>query len=189
MVKDPALIDMVRRAVQSIGVYRLTLDKVKRAIANMGHQRIPCTDTIWKIMRNHFGLTYKMRCAANIRYSDDKFYDKRLWVSRLLAQFMHDEVVILSIDECSFQGVSDFRQWQVRYTGIFKVDDRCRRLFENVDRRQQSNTEGDEAQKNEGTGNVFNTPVSTQKMMNSNNQQLSTDHAQVSSIGLTPLQQ
>lgn len=51
----------------------------------MGQKRIPCIDTIWKVMRNYFGLTYKMRCAANIRYSDDKFYDKRLWVSRLLA--------------------------------------------------------------------------------------------------------
>ena len=84
-VKDPAFIDLVRNAIQSIGMHHVTLDKVKKEIMKMDLQRIPCTDTIWKIMRSHFGLTYKMRCAANIRYSDDKFYDKRLWVSRLLA--------------------------------------------------------------------------------------------------------
>ena len=41
--------------------------------------------------------------AAKIKYNDTDFDEKRLWVSRLLAQFMMADVLILSIDESSFK--------------------------------------------------------------------------------------
>ena len=45
-VKDPEFIDLVRNAIQSIGMHHVTLDKVKKEIMKMDPQRIPCTDTI-----------------------------------------------------------------------------------------------------------------------------------------------
>lgn len=56
-----------------------------------------------KILIQDFGLRYRATNAANIKYNDPDFDEKRLWVSRLLAQFMMAEVVIVSIDESSFK--------------------------------------------------------------------------------------
>jgi len=38
-----------------------------------------------KILIQDFGLRYRATNAANIKYNDPDFDEKRLWVSRLLA--------------------------------------------------------------------------------------------------------
>ena len=44
-----------------------------------------------------------MSNTAKISYNDVEFDEKRVWVSRLLAQFMFSGVIIISIDESSFK--------------------------------------------------------------------------------------
>jgi hypothetical protein len=41
--------------------------------------------------------------AAHIKYNDTEFDSKRVWVSRLLAQFLMSDVLVVSIDESSFK--------------------------------------------------------------------------------------
>ena len=50
-----------------------------------------------------FGMRFRAANAAKIKYNDTDFDEKRLWVSRLLTQFMMADVLILSIDESSFK--------------------------------------------------------------------------------------
>lgn len=56
-----------------------------------------------KVIREQFGLKYRKVSGADIRYHDEQFDEKRQWISRLLAQLLADDVVIVSIDESSFQ--------------------------------------------------------------------------------------
>jgi hypothetical protein len=65
--------------------------------------RCPSETTIRRILRNQFQLRYRATNAANIHYNDTEFDAKRVWVSRLLAQFMMAEVLVVSIDESSFK--------------------------------------------------------------------------------------
>ena len=58
---------------------------------------------IHRILHEHFPLTFKKRKMQNINYNDQQFDDKRLLVTRLLAQFLNDDVLIISIDEAGFQ--------------------------------------------------------------------------------------
>ena len=50
-----------------------------------------------------FGMRFRAANAAKIKYNDTDFDEKRVWVSRLLAQFMMADVLIISIDESSFK--------------------------------------------------------------------------------------
>jgi len=48
-------------------------------------------------------MSFRCANAANIKYNDTSYDEKRVWVSRLLAQFLMADVVIISIDESSFK--------------------------------------------------------------------------------------
>ena len=48
-------------------------------------------------------MRYGKTQAANVRYRDPTFNDKRLWVSRLLAQFLVEDAIIISVDESNFR--------------------------------------------------------------------------------------
>ena len=52
-----------------------------------------------------------MANAAKIRYNDVGFDEKRVWVSRLLAQFICSGVIIISIDESSFKQESVVKRY------------------------------------------------------------------------------
>ena len=41
--------------------------------------------------------------GENIKYNDPELDGKGLWVSRLLAQFLFEDVLIVSIEESGFQ--------------------------------------------------------------------------------------
>jgi len=64
---------------------------------------IPSATAVRKILREKFGLKYRAANAANTKYNDTTYDEKRLWVSRLLAQFLMADVVVISIDESSFK--------------------------------------------------------------------------------------
>lgn len=66
-----------------------------------------------KILNEHFLLRFRPMAAAHIKYNDTEFDSKRVWVSRLLAQFLMSDVLVVSIDESSFkQAGIPKRCWQ-----------------------------------------------------------------------------
>ena len=89
------------------------------------------------MLKRDFKLRYRLTNAASIKYNDTDYDEKRLWISRLLAQFMMADVVIVSIDESSFkqEGIPA-RYWQADARTL-------RRLFEPAE--GQAPTSQDEA--------------------------------------------
>jgi len=76
-------------------------------------QTLPSSSTIKKVLKCDFKLRYRLTNAASVKYNDTSFDEKRRWISRLLAQFLMAEVLVVSIDECSFkqEGIPT-RHWQ-----------------------------------------------------------------------------
>ena len=69
-------------------------------------------------MRERLGHSFVKRDGANCRYNDPLFDDKRLWVARLLAQFLRDDAIILSVDESAFHAVNNpAKHWQCTKRG------------------------------------------------------------------------
>ena len=50
-------------------------------------------------MKDDFKLRYKKYDGAIVKYKDPQYDEKRLWTCRLLAQFVTDGALIISIDE------------------------------------------------------------------------------------------
>lgn len=70
---------------------------------------VPSLTSIEIILKKHFHLRYKASKPAMVKYIDPTYNERRLWVSRLLAQFFKEEAVIISIDESNFR-VDAFRR-------------------------------------------------------------------------------
>ena len=80
------------------------------------------------MIHNSFDLRYKSLKSQNIRYNDKEFNEKRLWISRLLAQLVREEVLILSIDEAGFKSVGPPNQmWMPSRRSILNYDERMRK--------------------------------------------------------------
>jgi hypothetical protein len=64
-------------------------------------------------MKEHFMLKFKRLDKANTKYRDATYNDKRVWVSRLMAQFLMEDSIIICIDESNFRhDALPSRQWQ-----------------------------------------------------------------------------
>ena len=64
-------------------------------------------------MKKTFHLKYSSLNKANLKYRDPTYNDKRIWVSRVLAQFLFEEALIISVDESNFRSDSlPNKQWQ-----------------------------------------------------------------------------
>ena len=46
---------------------------------------LPSISSVRKILKEKFGMSYRSANAANIKYNDTSYDEKRVWVSRLLA--------------------------------------------------------------------------------------------------------
>ena len=75
--------------------------------------KAPAHSTLQNIMQTVFHQHYKKDDPACVRYRDSIYNSKRLWISRLIAQLMHDEVIILSVDESNIRSDAfKQKQWQ-----------------------------------------------------------------------------
>ena len=101
-----------KKAIEAIGLPHMTVANLTANLQNRAAlSRSPSTATVRRLLKKEFQLRYRVANAANIRYNDVSFDEKRVWVSRLLAQFMLSGVVIVSIDESSFKSDSVIRRY------------------------------------------------------------------------------
>ena len=75
---------MVIQTVKELGLQRLTLMKVVKAIREKAVYKQPSLQVVRKIFKDRLGIKYRSYNSANLRYNDEKFDDKRLVVSRML---------------------------------------------------------------------------------------------------------
>ena len=74
--------------------------------------KIPCIKTLGGVLKEKFNLRYGKLETANLKYRDPTYNEKRLWVSRLLAQLMYEDVIIVTVDESNFRSDAlPSRQW------------------------------------------------------------------------------
>ena len=62
--------------------------------------KVPTLNQIGDILKKDFNLRYRKLDGALVHYSDPQFEEKRIWVSRLLSQFLTDDALVISVDEC-----------------------------------------------------------------------------------------
>lgn len=93
-------LDAIKRYLEKFGIHGLTLKKVQQFIQSE-HPELKALHckTISDILKKRFHLNYKKMNSAHFRYKDPVFNEKRLWVCRLLTQFLLDGAVIVSVDE------------------------------------------------------------------------------------------
>lgn len=64
---------------------------------------VPSLPTLSKILKKHFLQRFRRREPIKYKYRDPSFDEKRRWTCRLLAQFLHDGALIISVDESHFR--------------------------------------------------------------------------------------
>jgi hypothetical protein len=79
------------------------LNSLKLREPEFSQLKVPSNSTILKILKTDFHLKFSKSSKANPKYRDPTFNEKRLWVSRLLAQFFAEDAVIISMDESNFR--------------------------------------------------------------------------------------
>ena len=76
-------------------------------------------------MKQKLGLSYRNFNSANIRYNDERFDETRLWTSRLLAQILKDDVLLIAIDESSFNHTQAQKlRWQPKVGALGTVNEK-----------------------------------------------------------------
>ena len=78
--------------------------------------KTPSLNTISRLLKREFKLSYRAASPALTRYLDPSYNPKRVWVSRLLAQFVHEGALVISLDESNFRSDSGFKAKQWRFT-------------------------------------------------------------------------
>ena len=123
MYRCPEIIEGVRKVIHSTGLHALMLNRILAELPAKQLTREPKKFTVRRILREHFGLTFKTARPELARYNDESFDEKRVWISRLVTQFMMDEVLIISIDESNFQSsYGPGKKWQPGKSTLVKYD-------------------------------------------------------------------
>lgn len=64
---------------------------------------VPSRAVLRVIMRDELGMRFRSGLGAKLMYNSPAFDEKRVWVSRLLAQLHLEGAVIVSVDESAFK--------------------------------------------------------------------------------------
>jgi hypothetical protein len=113
--KNPLLIEAIAEHFDQFGIYMQHSDQIRNEVLKkLPADAVPSSMVVRKIMRDTFHLKFKTLEKANLKYRDPLYNEKRLWVSRLLGQFiLEEDTVIVSIDESNFRHDSlPSKQWQ-----------------------------------------------------------------------------
>ena len=135
LTKDPHIIHLIAEQVKEISLRQLSVNAIEQRLGRMELARPVRYQTIQTILKKELGLTYKSFNAQNIRYRDQAFDLKRLWICRLVTQFMMQDVIILSIDESNFNWRSyKSMSWQPGRQSIKTMNQRSSSLKQDLAR-------------------------------------------------------
>jgi hypothetical protein len=106
--------EVIAGYIKSHGIYDTKLSHLRAHIAKaIPKTTPPCESTLSIILKRIFHLKYKKINPANYKYRDPTFNEKRLWVSRLLAHFILEGWLIVSIDESNLRSDNTSkREWE-----------------------------------------------------------------------------
>ncbi len=103
-----ALTERILEYMQRFGTHNMTLTKIQDYISKSGPaiERPPSGVMISKLLHKKFNMRYGRLNPAVLRYRDPDFDEKRIWVCRLIAQFIYEGALVVSIDEANFRADS-----------------------------------------------------------------------------------
>ena len=109
--EDPRFKQLVHDHIEREGIYSLKRARVQEALAFNLQSKPPSLKAISHILKHDFHLRYRRIDGALVHYKDPAFDAKRLWACRLLAQFVTDGALVISIDESHLRsdGAKQFR--------------------------------------------------------------------------------
>jgi hypothetical protein len=96
------------------GIYLNSSAQLRKHLLEKLHpELVPSAALLRKIMKKKFNLSYSRLDKANTQYRNPKYNDKRMWVCRLLAQFIKEDAIIICVDESNFRhDALPSKQWQ-----------------------------------------------------------------------------
>jgi len=102
------------------GLTGMKLASLKRHIDAICGTRAPSVSTLRRLLHRDYCLAYRPAPPSKVGYSDPSFNEKRLWVSRILAQLVLDDVLVVSVDESSFRANNiSGKEWQLNRGALF----------------------------------------------------------------------
>lgn len=116
IANDPRLHELICTYLRSNGIYGTTLSKLKAFVREKRPDTAPPSScTMAKVLKQVFHLRYAKTIPANVKYRDPTYNEKRLWVSRIMAQLLYGTAVITCIDESNFKsGGLHGKQWEFK---------------------------------------------------------------------------
>jgi hypothetical protein len=120
-------------------------------------------------LKSTFHLHYGKSDPAATKYRDPLYDEKRLWVSRLLAQFMHEEALIVSVDESNIR--SD------------KLGGKCWKFNPRALRRERAATQSQLCKKFGRSANLFNTHAKLLELGDTSSEEVEEDLLPFKSTG------
>ena len=97
--EDPHLKQLVHSYIEAEGIYNLKCGQIQESLGLSLQSKAPSLGTIAHILKHDFHLRYQRVEGALVHYKNPQFDEKRQWTSRLLAQFVTDGAIVISIDE------------------------------------------------------------------------------------------
>ena len=99
-----SILNLVQTFFNSHGFYNLTTLDIQNFLrTKLNKSEVPALSTLRRMLRRHFHLKYGSYDKANVKYRDSTYNEKRLWTSRLLAQFLSEDALIISVDESNIR--------------------------------------------------------------------------------------
>lgn len=125
--------ELMTSAIREIGYENLKVDGLRNHLLKeiesnrkLRHIHVPSKSKILSLLKESFKLRFGHFNNALIKYHDPTFNEKRLWVTRLLVQFLFEQFMVISIDESNFRWDQlTKRQWQFDHRVISDV---CKRM-------------------------------------------------------------
>ena len=139
--KNPELLSEMESFFMQHGIYLHSSQQLQsHLLQKLGPDKVPSSLTIRKLMKEKFNLHYKRLQKASTKYRDPQYNEKRMWVSRIMAQFFKEEVIIICIDESNFKFDSlPSRQWQFDYGSLDPISTKPKQTSTSMKSRRDVN--------------------------------------------------
>jgi len=96
------------------GLYKMKrADILEHMQGKLSDTRVPTLNEIGETLKSDFKIRYLRDNPASVRYRDPEIDERRKWASRVLAHLLHEDFMIISIDETHIRSdKSSHYSWQ-----------------------------------------------------------------------------
>ena len=120
MCENTVLLEAIKDYIELNTSFDVTVSRLQHYLTGLTASdpvkyafKVPSSFVIRQILREKMFLKYGRMNTANLKYKDPTYNEKRLWIARLLAQFLFEDTVIISVDESHFRSDTlPGMQWQ-----------------------------------------------------------------------------